>query len=68
VSVTLADSDRDWSNQAEREANRHAIRRARATSIEPCGHFSCLEKPAEVASIIRQAQTNRSVQIEDIDG
>jgi pimeloyl-ACP methyl ester carboxylesterase len=68
VPVTLAYGDHDWSHPEEREANRQAIPRARATSIGQCGHFSCLEKPAEIAAIIRQAQTNRSVQFEDIDG
>jgi pimeloyl-ACP methyl ester carboxylesterase len=68
VSVTLAYGDHDWSHPEERHTNRCAIPGARATSIEECGHFSCLDKPAEVAAIIPQAHTNPSVRIEDTDG
>jgi pimeloyl-ACP methyl ester carboxylesterase len=55
VAVTLVYGDRDWSNQQERDANRQAIPGVRAASIEQCGHFSCLEKPAQVAVMVRQA-------------
>jgi pimeloyl-ACP methyl ester carboxylesterase len=68
VSVALAYGDHDWSNQEEREANRCGIPRARVTTIEQCGHFACLEKPVEVAAIIRQAETTRRDDIQDIDG
>jgi len=53
IPVTLAYGDHDWSNQDERDTNRGAIPAARATTIRDCGHFSCLEKPAHVAALIR---------------
>jgi pimeloyl-ACP methyl ester carboxylesterase len=68
VPVTLAYGDHDWSDQKEREANRDAISHVHTTSIHHCGHFSCLEKPAEVASFIRRARACGIGQIEDVDG
>jgi pimeloyl-ACP methyl ester carboxylesterase len=68
ASVTLAYGDHDWSNQKERDANRGAISYVHATSIHHCGHFSCLEKPAEVAALIRQARAIGIDQIDDVDG
>jgi pimeloyl-ACP methyl ester carboxylesterase len=55
VPVTLVYGDNDWSNQDERERNRRAIPTARTASIERCGHFSSLEKPACVGTLIRLA-------------
>jgi pimeloyl-ACP methyl ester carboxylesterase len=55
VPVTLAYGNHDWSNQEERDANRQAIPAVRTTIIDDCGHFSSLEEPARVASLIRDA-------------
>ena len=53
IPVTLAYGDHDWSNHHERDANRLAIPAVRATTIHDCGHFSSLEKPADVSALIR---------------
>jgi len=53
IPVTLAYGDHDWSNEDERDANRRAIPAVRATTIRDCGHFSCLDKPAQVTAVIR---------------
>jgi pimeloyl-ACP methyl ester carboxylesterase len=55
VPITLVYGDNDWSHQDERDSNRRAIPNARTASIERCGHFSSLEKPACVATLIRLA-------------
>ena len=55
VPVTLAYGNHDWSNQEERDANRQVIPAVRASMIDDSGHFSSLEKPACVASLIRDA-------------
>ena len=55
VPVTLVYGDNDWSNQDERDSNCRAISTARTASIERCGHFSSLDKPACVATLIRLA-------------
>ena len=53
IPVTLADGDHDWSNHDEREANCRVIPTVRSTTIRDCGHFSCLDKPADVSALIR---------------
>jgi pimeloyl-ACP methyl ester carboxylesterase len=53
IPVTLAYGDHDWSNRDEREANRQVISDVHATTIRDCGHFSCLDKPADVSAVIR---------------
>jgi pimeloyl-ACP methyl ester carboxylesterase len=52
VPVTLVYANYDWSRPQEREANLSAIPGARRVALEGCGHFSCLEKPREIARII----------------
>lgn len=52
VPVTLIYGSDDWSNQQERTRNRQAIAHAELITIEKSGHFTALEKPAEVADII----------------
>ena len=54
VPVTLAYGDDDWSRPPERDANERAIRPAQTVTLNGCGHFSCLEKPPEIARLIRQ--------------
>jgi pimeloyl-ACP methyl ester carboxylesterase len=53
VPVALAYGDHDWSNEDERDANRRAIPAVRATTIHDCGHFSSLENPVRVTTLIR---------------
>jgi pimeloyl-ACP methyl ester carboxylesterase len=55
VPVTLVYGDNDWSNQDERDSNCRAIPTARTASIERCGHFSSLEEPACIATLVRLA-------------
>jgi pimeloyl-ACP methyl ester carboxylesterase len=52
VPVTLAYGDHDWSRPPEREANQRAVPGAHTALLEGCGHFSSLEKPAEIAPLI----------------
>jgi pimeloyl-ACP methyl ester carboxylesterase len=55
--VTLVYSRDDWSRQPERERNKQAIRNSELIVLEQAGHFSALEKPAEVADIILSQRT-----------
>jgi pimeloyl-ACP methyl ester carboxylesterase len=50
--VTLAYGEDDWSRPLEREANARAIPAARSATITDSGHFSCLDKPREIAQLI----------------
>jgi pimeloyl-ACP methyl ester carboxylesterase len=52
--VTLVYGGDDWSRPAEREANARAIPGARTTTLANSGHFSCLEKPQEIAKLINE--------------
>jgi pimeloyl-ACP methyl ester carboxylesterase len=69
VPVTLVYADNDWSNLDERHSNRRAIPTARTASIERCGHFSSLERPACVATLMRLAlgMPSRDRPTEDAD-
>ena len=55
VPVTLAYGDGDWAKPEEREANARAIPGARAVTIKDAGHFASIDKPEEVAQLIRDA-------------
>jgi pimeloyl-ACP methyl ester carboxylesterase len=50
--VTLVYGEDDWSRLTERDANARAIRGARSVTIADSGHFSCLDKPREIARLI----------------
>jgi pimeloyl-ACP methyl ester carboxylesterase len=52
VPVTLAYGEGDWSRPLERGANARAIPAARSATITDSGHFSCLDKPREIAQLI----------------
>jgi pimeloyl-ACP methyl ester carboxylesterase len=52
VPVTLIYGSDDWSRPEERVRNREAIRGAALFTIDQAGHFTALEKPAEVAALI----------------
>lgn len=56
VPVTLVYASDDWSNLEERKRNEHAITNAQLITIDNAGHFTALEKPAEVADIILSAR------------
>jgi pimeloyl-ACP methyl ester carboxylesterase len=52
VPVTLIYGSEDWSRPEERADNHRAIPNAELFTIGQSGHFTALEKPAEVASLI----------------
>ena len=53
VPVTLVYSDRDWSRPAERDHVAGALRDVESITLPGTGHFSALERPDEVAGILR---------------
>jgi pimeloyl-ACP methyl ester carboxylesterase len=52
--VTLIYGQDDWSRPEDREANRQLMPSARTLTLEKCRHFSCLDRPSEVAGIVRE--------------
>ena len=50
--VTLIYGDKDWSSIPERGRTKAALRNARLFTLRNTGHFSSVENPQEVASII----------------
>ena len=50
--VTLVYGEEDWSRPPERTANAYAIPAAQTVTLRNAGHFSCLEKPHEIAELI----------------
>jgi pimeloyl-ACP methyl ester carboxylesterase len=54
VPVTLSYGESDWSRPGEREADTRAIPGARASTLPAAGHFSSLEQPREIASLIAE--------------
>jgi pimeloyl-ACP methyl ester carboxylesterase len=52
--VTLVYGDDDWSRPAERDANARAIPGVRSATMANSGHFTCLEKPREIADLINE--------------
>lgn len=55
TSVTLVYSEHDWSRPAEREQVARLLG-ARTVTVSGVGHFSALERPAEMVSIIRHGR------------
>jgi pimeloyl-ACP methyl ester carboxylesterase len=53
--VTLVYGEDDWSQPSDRDANANAIPRAQTVTLTNAGHFSCLEKPQEIADLIDTA-------------
>ena len=54
VPVTLVYSDHDWSHPAERQHVQHLLGGLEPITLPDTGHFSSLERPAEVADILLQ--------------
>ena len=50
--ATLIYGDKDWSRVSERERTKATLRNARLFTLPNTGHFSSVENPQEVASII----------------
>jgi pimeloyl-ACP methyl ester carboxylesterase len=53
VPVTLVYGDHDWSHPQERKANAVAIAGAAIVELARCGHFASLDRPDELARLIR---------------
>jgi pimeloyl-ACP methyl ester carboxylesterase len=53
--VTLVYGEEDWSRPPERAANANAIPAAQTVTLRNAGHFSCVEKPHEIADLITAA-------------
>ncbi|UXA08099.1 alpha/beta hydrolase [Mycobacterium sp. SMC-2] len=53
--VTLAYSEHDWSRPAERADVARRLGSGETSIVPGAGHFSALERPAEMARIIRQS-------------
>jgi pimeloyl-ACP methyl ester carboxylesterase len=55
VPVTLVYSDQDWSRPAEREHVASLLAEVERITLPDTGHFSALERPNEVARILRRS-------------
>ena len=57
VPVTLVYSDRDWSRPAERDRVAGSLADVQRITLQRTGHFSSLERPDDVARILRSAMS-----------
>jgi pimeloyl-ACP methyl ester carboxylesterase len=55
VPVILVYSDRDWSRPAERDRVAHSLADVQRVTLPRTGHFSSLERPDDVARLLRNA-------------
>ena len=53
--ITLIYGDEDWSQTPERQRTAAELDGARIVTLEKTGHFSCLERPRELADLILKA-------------
>lgn len=53
VPVTLVYSEQDWSRPAERQQVAHLLTNVESITLPDAGHFSALERPADMADIVR---------------
>jgi pimeloyl-ACP methyl ester carboxylesterase len=53
VPVTLVYGDEDWSRHSDRQANIESVPGARDLVLNETGHFAALERPDDVARILR---------------
>ena len=51
--IALVYGDHDWSRPEDREANGRSLRTARTVAVENCGHFASLDRPQQIARVIR---------------
>lgn len=56
--VTLIYGSDDWSRPQERDRNHEAIPGSELFTIDQAGHFTSLERPAEVAARILSQHAN----------
>jgi pimeloyl-ACP methyl ester carboxylesterase len=54
IPVTLSYGEDDWSRPDERDANARAIPGVHALTLSACGHFSSLERPADITRLIEE--------------
>jgi pimeloyl-ACP methyl ester carboxylesterase len=52
VTVTLVYSEQDWSRPAERQQVAHLLTNVESITLPDAGHFSALERPADMANIL----------------
>ena len=52
VPVTLVYSEQDWSRPAERQQVAYLLTNVESISQSDAGHFSALERPADMANIL----------------
>src|SRR5271168_3956878 len=55
VPVTLVYTEHDWSRTAEREQVARQLTNVETIAVPGAGHFSALERPAEMVRIIRKS-------------
>jgi pimeloyl-ACP methyl ester carboxylesterase len=59
--VTLVYTERDWSRAAERDLVARQLANVQTVTVPEAGHFSALERPAEMIRIIRQSAAKPAV-------
>jgi pimeloyl-ACP methyl ester carboxylesterase len=60
--VTLIYGDSDWSRPDERERTRSLLPGSRFVTLKDTGHFSAVENPSELAHVILERESSRTVE------